>query len=70
MGSLAAWPPEENVTVERLAFLSAKPYLLRRSSPWWQQLLRLGDRGVKTWGWRGLGPGSGASARWPRRESA
>ncbi len=67
MGShaAAAWPPEENVTIERLAFLAAKPYLLRRSSPWWQFLSRLGDRGAKTSGWRGLGSGSGASARWP-----
>lgn len=38
-----SWPPEEHATIDRLAFLAAKPYLMRRSWPWWLQLIRLLD---------------------------
>lgn len=59
------WPPEENVTIERLAFLAARPYLMHRANPWWRQILRAFDRSAKTAGFRGVGPGSGAASRAP-----
>lgn len=40
---VTTWPPEEHATIDRLAFLATKPYLLRRSWPWWLQLIRILD---------------------------
>lgn len=49
----AEWPPEENVSIDRLAFLAAKPYLLRRARPWWLQLLRASNRRAEYRDYRG-----------------
>jgi hypothetical protein len=41
----AQWPPIGDVTDERLAFLAAKPYLVRRSRPWWLPFFRIIEAG-------------------------
>lgn len=54
---VSTWPPEEGVTIARLAFLAAKPQLQRRARPWWVRLIRLGDVGGAR---PGGGPGAGS----------
>ena len=40
------WIPNQQLTIGRLAWLAARPVLLRRSHPWWVTLLRvLGSSG-------------------------
>jgi hypothetical protein len=45
------WPPEHDVTDERLAFLAARASLARRANPWWMSLVRIievgGPRGTR-----------------------
>lgn len=35
------WAPNQNLTIGRLAWLAARPVLLRRSTPWWATLFRI-----------------------------
>ncbi|HZP51994.1 MAG TPA: hypothetical protein VFB40_12540 [Actinocrinis sp.] len=35
------WIPNQHLTTSRLAWLAARPVLLKRSRPWWTTLLRI-----------------------------